>query len=95
MSLDVIKEMLFEGTLSLEDLRELNSLVVEEIRSKKTIVARRKKRELSIGDKVRYMGKRKQGEGHITEIHKVNAIVQFDGEDGLWRVNISALEKVS
>ena len=81
--------------MNTEQLRELNGVVVDLIKSKRRIDASIKKASLRVGDRVSWTGRRGYQEGTLKKINRTKCIVSTDGRlGGDWNVPISMLNVV-
>lgn len=75
-----------------EQLRELNSAVVDLIKSRRRVDASIKKASLRVGDKVSWTGRKGYQEGTVKKINRTKCIVSTDGGfGGDWNVPINML----
>ena len=83
-------------TMSVDDLRDLNSAVVHTIKAKRKQQAQIKKLSLKVGDMVSFNGKKGEVvKGEIAEIKRTKAIVRQDNAlRSRWNVPIAMLNKI-
>jgi len=83
-------------TMSVDDLRDLNSAVIHTIKTKRNQQAQIKKLSLNVGDMVSFKGKNEVFiKGEIAEIKRTKAIVRQDNAlRSRWNVPIAMLNKV-
>ena len=87
------------ANMNTEQLRELNSVVVDLIKSKRRVEASIKKASLRVGDKVSWTGKKGYREGTLTKINRTRCAVREDMPHTsygftTWTVPISMLSVV-
>ena len=95
MTLQTIEQAL--GGLSLADLRELNTSVVDAIKFKRQQEGNSVKRTLSVGDTVEFTNTKRGSveTGTIVKKNRTKAIVQLDGDHRHWTIPFSMLRKTA
>ena len=83
-------------TMSVDDLRDLNSAVIHTIKAKRNQQAQIKKLSLNVGDMVSFKGRKGEVvKGEIAEIKRTKAIVREDNAlRSRWNVPIAMLNKI-
>lgn len=81
--------------MNTEELRELNRVVVDLIKSKQRVDAMVKKASLRVGDRVSWTGRRGYKEGTVKKINRTKCIVSMDERyEADWNVPIDMLSVV-
>lgn len=81
--------------MNTEELRELNRVVVDLIKSKQRVDASIKKASLRVGDRVSWTGRRGYKEGTLKKINRTKCIVSMDNRyEADWNVPIDMLSVV-
>lgn len=79
--------------LSVEDLRRLNKMVIDTIKSKKKVQTKEKRKELSIGQKVVVEHKKTSGKVFIiSDIRVTKATIKEQGGFASFEVPLSMIE---
>ena len=79
--------------MNLEEMRVLNTYLVNQIKEERSIQARRMKRELTIGTVVKFEdGRGNTIQGEVAKVMRKYAKVSDNGS--IWRVPIGVLQKV-
>ena len=86
---DIFEEL---NHLDLDQLVELNSIVVDKIRSRRAAKSLAVKATLSEGDTVAWHGKKGHQQGEVLAVKRKFAHIQSGGY--LWRVPMSMLKKM-
>jgi hypothetical protein len=80
------------STMTIEDLRTLNSMVVETIKSKKSLLALEKKDELFVGANVSVNHPKLAGKQcRVTKINRTKAVVEVLNGIGSYNVPLTML----
>ena len=79
-------------SLDEQQLGELNSAVIAELKRQRAAKVKAMKQSLSEGDRVRWVGKNGPGQGTVVAIKRKFAHVDVAG--GTWRVPMNMLHKV-
>jgi len=85
---ELIEDIITQG-LNIDELRQINSAVIDQIKSLREFDAAAKRRTLSEGDKVEWNGRNGYTTGTITKVNRKNAKVMT--EAGHWSVPLTML----
>jgi len=89
---ELIEDILTQG-LSIDELRQINGAVIDQIKSLRDSEAALKRRTLSEGDRVEWNGRYGYSTGTVTKVNRKNARVAGD-QHGLWNVPLTMLSVI-